>query len=129
MRRRDGKKTAYFRGRKLIGKDVPVPEGYKGVVVQTSDRTIPTRSLDPTSNENSPGNTIDEPTDVDGDEDEPVKVLEQVATFEELVVWGHEVMPEEDETFVKGVGEWIAWAEAIHSFERPEGRAVEAGRR
>lgn len=97
--------------------------------MQNSDRTIPARSLNPSSNEYSPGDTIDDPTDADGDEDGAVKVLEQVATFEELVVWGHEVRPGEDETFVKGVGEWIAWAEAIHSFERPEGKAVEASRR
>ena len=94
-----------------------------------SNRTIPLRSLESSSQENAPCNAIDEAMDADGDKDEPVKVLEQVGTFEEVVVWGHEVMPEEDETFVKGVGEWIAWAEGIHSFERPETTKVEASPR
>lgn len=94
-----------------------------------SDRTIPCRSSEPSSEENARDITIDEVIEVDGDEAEPIKVLEEVATFGEIVVWGHEVMPEEDETFVKGVGEWIAWAEGIHSFERPERTKAEGNGR
>ena len=46
-------------------------------------------------------------------EEEEVKVLEEVASFEELIVWGHEAMPEDDDTFVKGMEEWVRFAEAV----------------
>ena len=29
----DGKKIAYFRGRKLVGKQVALPEGYRGTIL------------------------------------------------------------------------------------------------
>lgn len=50
------------------------------------------------------------------EEEEEVKVLDEVARFEELVVWGHESVPEEDNVFVKGVEEWIKFAEAVSFF-------------
>ena len=92
-----------------------------------SDRTIPSRSLESPSQKNTPDGTIDMAmeAEAEADEDEPIRVLEEIAMFEELVVWGHEVMPDKDETFVRGVGEWIAWAEGIHSFERPGEKQVE----
>jgi ribonuclease H2 subunit C len=37
-------------------------------------------------------------------------------TFEDLVVWGHEALPAADDTFVKGVEEWLQFAEAVCSF-------------
>lgn len=47
------------------------------------------------------------------DEEEKVKILEQIGGFEEVVVWGHEALPAADDVFVKGVGEWVAFAEAV----------------
>lgn len=47
------------------------------------------------------------------EEEEEAKVLEDVASFEELVVWGHEALPEDDDAFVKGVEEWVQFAEAV----------------
>lgn len=52
----------------------------------------------------------------DGERDEPVKVLEKQATFQEFVVWGHEVLPTADDPFIKGVEEWIQFAEAVCIF-------------
>lgn len=54
---------------------------------------------------------------------EPVKVLEEAASFEEMVVWGHEVLPGSDDPYVKGVEEWIAFAEAV-SRGGPEARVM-----
>lgn len=45
--------------------------------------------------------------------EEPVKVLEVQGTFDEMMVWGHEVLPAADDTFVKGVEEWVRFAEAV----------------
>lgn len=51
--------------------------------------------------------------EVEQEKPEPVKMLDVAATFDEFVVWGHEVLPASDDTFVKGVEEWIAFAEAV----------------
>jgi ribonuclease H2 subunit C len=53
---------------------------------------------------------------VEFEPEEPVKILEINGTFEDLVVWGHEALPAADDTFVKGVEEWLQFAEAVCSF-------------
>lgn len=45
--------------------------------------------------------------------EEPVKVLETQGTFDEMVVWGHEFLPAADDSYVKGVEEWIQFAETV----------------
>lgn len=49
----------------------------------------------------------------DDERPEDVKVLEQKGKFDEVVVWGHETVPEDGDEYVKGVEEWIAFAEAV----------------
>ena len=62
------------------------------------------------------------PNDSDGDdadeleETEPTKILEEIGSFDSIVVWDHEKMPEKDDPFIKAVEEWIGFAEAMHSF-------------
>ncbi|KAK5103538.1 hypothetical protein LTS08_002954 [Lithohypha guttulata] len=83
-----------------------MPEKYTGLVLRTSAKTI----IEPTS-----------PAVQDEDEDDeepelpvPIKVIEQVSNFDKMIVWGHDQLPPADDTMVKGVEEWIAFAEAIH---------------
>ncbi|CAD0037710.1 unnamed protein product, partial [Aureobasidium pullulans] len=72
--------TAYFRGRKLNGKTVNLPEGYR----------------DASSSLSSTPET---------------KILQEVATFDKIVVWGHEVQPDgQEDVYVRGVSEWIGLA-------------------
>lgn len=40
-------------------------------------------------------------------------MLEAQGTFDELMVWGHEILPAADDTFVKGVEEWVRFAETV----------------
>ncbi|BCS30249.1 ribonuclease H2 subunit C [Aspergillus puulaauensis] len=94
--------TAYFRGRRLRGRQVQIPEGYEGVVATHTDREMPKV-------------TDSESTNEEGEQDEPVKVLQKQATFGEYMVWGHETIPAADDTFVKGVEEWVKFAEAMHT--------------
>ncbi|KAF4555461.1 Ribonuclease H2 non-catalytic subunit-like protein [Elsinoe fawcettii] len=101
-----GLKTAYFRGRKLQGKDVALPEGYTGAVLQKTDRTIV---------EAPPQQDHDD--DVSDDEEPPkqLKVIEQVGTFDSITVWEHEAVPESGrDPYLKGVEEWIKLSQAIH---------------
>ena len=81
------------------------------MVLSATDRTLPQKN-------SRDGRTVAGSTaaleEADGDEDtEPVKVLEEAASFKEIVVWAHEAVPESDDPYVKGVEEWIAFAEAV----------------
>ncbi|KAL8844781.1 MAG: hypothetical protein Q9205_001483 [Flavoplaca limonia] len=111
---KDGNLEAYFRGRKLKGRKVILPEGYKGSVVKEGAKEDDTLK----SNTERLRRRQLEEEEVDGDdedEEEEVKVLEEVANFKDFVVWGHETAPEGDDAFVKGVEEWIAFAAAMHA--------------
>ncbi|KAL2866421.1 ribonuclease H2 subunit C [Aspergillus lucknowensis] len=105
--------TAYFRGRKLRGRRVQIPEGYKGVVATHTGREMPTTL----------GTSASGAEEVE--QEEPVKVLEKQGTFSEFVVWGHETIPAADDPFVKGVEEWVKFAEVIH-VEQTKGKAASA---
>ncbi|MCJ1239620.1 3'-5' exonuclease [Varicellaria rhodocarpa] len=111
----DGKKIAYFRGRKLVGKQVALPEGYRGAVVRKSDRTIQppvheTASIPITHAD------VDKLDGEDEQREEPIRILEEEASFEEVIIWGHESLPAADDVHVRGMDEWVSWAEAMHSF-------------
>jgi len=42
-----------------------------------------------------------------------VKMMEPKGSFEEIVVWGHDVMPDNNDVYVRGVEEWMKVAEAV----------------
>jgi Ribonuclease H2 non-catalytic subunit (Ylr154p-like) len=44
---------------------------------------------------------------------EVVKLLKEEARFDMITVWGHDRLPAADDKFVKGIDEWIAFAEAV----------------
>jgi len=101
-----GTHHVYFRGRHLLGKPIPLPENYTGAVLHITDKQLPQQRA-----QALPSNSDDE-EDGDGVE---VKIAEQVGEFEEVVVWGHggEVDGNGD-VFVKGINEWIGFAESMH---------------
>ncbi len=47
------------------------------------------------------------------EEQEEVTVLNEVGSFDKVVAWNHESVVDGDDAFVKGLGEWIAFAEAV----------------
>lgn len=51
--------------------------------------------------------------DAEAEPEEPVKILETQSTFDDFVVFGHEALPAADDMFVKGVEEWIQFADAV----------------
>ena len=59
--------------------------------------------------------------DMEGDEemeDVEVKVAEKIGQFEEIVVWGHGGTVEaESDVYVRGMREWISFAEAANEEE------------
>lgn len=46
---------------------------------------------------------------------EEVKIAEQIGEFDEVVVWGHGgAVDEGSDMFVRGVREWVGFAESMH---------------
>ncbi|RDI76902.1 hypothetical protein Vi05172_g13115 [Venturia inaequalis] len=110
----DGSASAYFRGRKLEGKSIKLPEGYRGAVLKTTDKVVP----------------VETSQDAEEDEDmsEETREVEQLASFDEVMVWGHEAMPASDDAYSKGLGEWVSFAEAMHSTAGEEGVVPTSGK-
>lgn len=46
-----------------------------------------------------------------------VKIVETAATFDGIMVWEHGTIPEDDDAYVKGITEWIGFAEAVSTDE------------
>lgn len=57
--------------------------------------------------------------DEDGDDEpEQVNILEETNTFDDIVIWGHETLPDDmDDPYVKGIEEWIPFAEAVSEID------------
>lgn len=53
------------------------------------------------------------------------KVAEQIASFDEIVVWEHGgAVDVERDAYVRGLGEWVGWAGSMHDVEgEVEGKA------
>lgn len=51
------------------------------------------------------------------EEQEDMTVLDEIGSFDNLFLWNYESMITEDDAFVKGLNEWISFAEAVsHAF-------------
>lgn len=92
---------AYFRGRKLRGKEVRLPEGYEGVVVE--DAGVEQPSLDSDRMAEDP----------EEEEVEEIKFLKETGKFDKVILWGHGGVVEDDDAFVKGLNEWVGFADAV----------------
>ncbi|THW99018.1 ribonuclease H1 small subunit [Aureobasidium pullulans] len=105
--------TAYFRGRKLNGKTVNLPEGYRGAILQKTNTILPPTITPSTST------SLEDKEDASSSSSTPeTKILQEVATFDKIVVWGHEVQPDgQEDVYVRGVSEWIGLATAMNSFD------------
>jgi len=63
-------------------------------------------------------------------ETEDIKIAEQIGSFDSIVVWEHGgKVDEEKDGYVRGVREWIGWAESMHcdEEEEEEGAQTEKG--
>lgn len=78
---------AYFRGRKLQGTTVPLPQGFSGLVIGK-------RNPDK------------------GSEDNP-NCWEMKAKFESMTIWNHDILPSKDDPFIRAF-HWLPVAKALH---------------
>lgn len=96
----DGTKTSYFRGRKLQGKAVKLPEGYRGAVATT-----------PAAEQ-----SLERPEDVgviDLEPEMPQGSLQVQAEFDEMIVWGQGAGVDASDPYLRGAEEWVALAEKV----------------
>ncbi|KAI0200223.1 ribonuclease H2, subunit C [Astrocystis sublimbata] len=101
----DTSHTAYFRGRKLQGKAVKLPDGYYGAVLEKTDAKPEARP-----------ETTDEDIEVMEDPEDQLDVgaMKGKAAFDELMIWGHESTSDSTaDPYVRGMEEWIAFAEEV----------------
>ncbi|KAJ4351569.1 uncharacterized protein N0V89_006912 [Didymosphaeria variabile] len=103
-----GTPHAYFRGRHLHGTPLALPSTHTGAILQVTDENLPQPRPQ----------AIDEEDGEDEQETAEVKIAERIGDFDEVVVWGHggEVEGEQD-MFIRGVKEWMGFAEAMHGEE------------
>jgi ribonuclease H2 subunit C len=90
---------------------VKIPEGYKGVVLSCS-----TNSSE--ANDKCSGHRARK----DEDDEDVIEesIMEEKADFADIMVWGHEASPDEaTDPYLRGIQEWIAFAEVVSSLLPP----------
>ena len=98
--------TAYFRGRKLQGKTVKLPAGYRGVVVAAASTAASSSS----STETEPVDEQEQQKDAPGESTE----LSVQADFDEVVIWAHEATADAAaDPYVRGMEEWLGLADQV----------------
>ncbi|KAK9374275.1 ribonuclease H2, subunit C [Lipomyces chichibuensis] len=99
---------AYFRGRKLVGQKLVLPEGYKGFLLpiapSPSGISQQTRSY-----------FYSEDDDEEEDEEqEQEHMWKSEAEFKELFVWNHDVVPDgTSNPWIAGINEWISFTNLV----------------
>jgi len=109
----DGAKTVYFRGRKLHGKTVKLPDGYRGVVAAAA----------PKEDEKMASSDIDVVDLVEEDQSRTAQAALNVqAEFDEMVVWAHEATADATaDPYVRGMEEWLTLADQVCAPMLPSG--------
>ena len=95
----------------MRGQEVKVPQGYRGVIVKEAgkEKTALQKSEDGGYEREEEGGREEEQEDM--------TVLNEIGSFDNFFLWNHESMINEDDAFVKGLSEWISFAEAVsHAF-------------
>lgn len=103
-------KTAYLRGRKLNGKAVTLPEGYRGVVLRREDENR--RCEQDEVDMQISGNQQEE----EGKEEQgpPTGEMRVMAEFDEMVVWAHGDLPDgATDPYLRSVEEWSQFASKV----------------
>ena len=95
----------------MRGQEVKVAQGYRGVIVKESGKEkIAFQKGEDGRYEREGEGRLEE-------EQEDMTVLNEIGSFDNLLIWNHESIINEDDAFVKGLNEWISFAEAVsHAF-------------
>jgi len=68
----------------------------------------------------------DEEDEEDETEKADVMIAEKLGAFDEVVVWGHGGgVDEKEDAYIRGIREWVGFAEAMHEEEDGDGKNTE----
>ena len=94
----------------MLGNKIKLPTGYEGLVIKNAEtdseavrKMEQQRTQDGGCDEESEGN------------EEQERTLETIGQFDAIMLWGHEGTITENDAFVRGVQEWITFAETVRS--------------
>lgn len=82
-----------------------IPAEYKGVVLSFS-----------THNSEANNTCLSHQPRKDEDDEDVIEesIMEEKADFEDIIVWGHEALPDEaTDPYLRGIEEWVAFAEMV----------------
>jgi ribonuclease H2 subunit C len=99
-------------------------EEVKGTELKTNISAIPTGAILqktnivlPNTNTNATTKTSESFEDADEEQQDSTpetRLLQELATFDKITVYGHEVQPDaQEDVYVKGINEWIGLAGAV----------------
>lgn len=101
----DGKTISYFRGRQLHGRTVKIPSQYKGVVLSTTEAPQAAKGL--SGSHSYTGDSHDEEEAGEG-------LMEELADFDEFVIWGHVALPDETtDPYLRAIEEYTGFADVV----------------
>lgn len=104
MRLSDGSSVAFFRGRRLEGKTLKLPDEYRGVLLEREEKT---------ETKNGTEQQV-EVVDLEADEEDEAEKMQTVREFDEVVVWGHETIADtEDDPYVRSIEEWLQLSDQV----------------
>ena len=85
-----------------------MPAGYQGYVLEKSTELMQPESR---SSEAIPGDEQEreEEQELPGE----IHIMAAKAQFDEIMVWAHEAVPDDDDPYVRGIHDWIGLAEAV----------------
>lgn len=110
---KDNSKEAYFRGRRLKGKTLPLPQGYRGLVLERKTDELKKEAHQPCDGEGADDDNNDDVVAM-----ETVGKMQAMGEFDEMVIWSHESMASAAaDPYVRSIEEWLQVSEKIHSFE------------
>ena len=108
----DGINVTYFRGRKLHGRAIALPERYQGAVVE--------RAAIDEKQHKATAPSLEDGDDQEINESETATML-VTAEFDEIMIWGHEEMADaHEDMYVRGVEEWVQVAEKVSTAGRED---------
>ncbi|KAI9651749.1 MAG: MCM DNA helicase complex subunit mcm6 [Alyxoria varia] len=113
-----GERVAYFRGRKLHGGAITTPEDYQGVVLRKTERKMEVHPGEALTNGEKTGNS-GYGAAVQDDSEPFALAMEEIASFENIVTWGHDSLPEnQSDPYKRGISEWIEFAKTVSLSKR-----------